>query len=151
MATREPLDRDRLADESFGAYEDAPTPETRLLGALTAATAAREGVTEAIKNLTIVVRLWTARIRIHAVPIEVTGFTKTGGPLTKRISLSEEGKLLSDASACVMSAGIAWRATFDGLLEFADLISDLESTEAIALGALPDEFPEAVQVVTKRR
>src|SRR5260370_4466561 len=41
---------------------------------------------------------------------EIVRFTKTGGPLTKRIHLDENGKLKSDGSACVMSQGEAWRA-----------------------------------------
>jgi hypothetical protein len=35
---------------------------------------------------------------------------KKGGPLTKQICLTEEGKLRSDGSACVMSRGVAQRA-----------------------------------------
>src|SRR6266702_2746446 len=109
-------DPEVLADQSFECGpEDAPAPnkalETRLLGALTAATAAREELTKAIQ-------LRIARTRSHSALIEITGFTKKGGPLTKRISLADDGELLSDGSACVMSAGNAWRATFDGLLGF---------------------------------
>ena len=43
--------------------------------------------------------------------IEITTLSKTGGPLTKRISLAPDGTLRSDGSACVMSSGIAQRAT----------------------------------------
>ena len=35
--------------------------------------------------------------------IEITGFAKTGGPLTKRITVAADGSLHSDGSACVMS------------------------------------------------
>jgi hypothetical protein len=83
--------------------------------------------------------------------IEVTALTKTGGPLTKRISLSPDGMLHSDGSACIMSEGAARRAKFRNLLEFADYISGLGSTEAIALGALHRNLPETVRVVTKQR
>ena len=47
--------------------------------------------------------------------IEITKFSKSGGPLTKRISLKPDGTLHSDGSACVMVAGTARRARFDDL------------------------------------
>ncbi|MGC2415718.1 MAG: hypothetical protein WA459_23845 [Stellaceae bacterium] len=138
-----------LADESFECgLEDAPAPdiapETALLRALTAATAAREQLTKTIQPR-------IARVRSRSASIEITGFRKKGGPLTKRIRLTDDGELLGDGSACVMSEGIAWRATFDGLPEFADFISDLRPNEAIALGALLTGLPDTVQVVTKPR
>jgi hypothetical protein len=48
---------------------------------------------------------------VHAVTtkhdqIEITGFAKSDGPLTKRITLALDGELRSDGSACVMSAGL---------------------------------------------
>jgi hypothetical protein len=43
--------------------------------------------------------------------IEITALTKAGGPLTKRICLSDDGKLISDGSACIMSRGGARRIT----------------------------------------
>ena len=61
--------------------------------------------------------------------IELTRFTKIGGPLTKRIELSADGKLISDGSACVMSSGRAQRAQFDRLGDVAELIQSLESHE----------------------
>jgi hypothetical protein len=82
---------------------------------------------------------------------EVTGLTKKGGPLTKQISLSEEGKLRSDSSACVMSRGSAQRLQFNSLSKFARHITNLDSSSAIALGALNSELPDAVVVVTKER
>jgi hypothetical protein len=83
--------------------------------------------------------------------IEVTALMKTGGPLTKRISLSPDGMLHSDGSACIMSEGAARRAKFRNLLEFADYISGLGSREAIALGALHRNLPKTVRIVTKQR
>jgi hypothetical protein len=41
--------------------------------------------------------------------IELVKFTKTAGPLTKRISLALDGTLVSDGSACVMTRGMAER------------------------------------------
>ena len=40
-------------------------------------------------------------------PIELTVFTKDGGPLTKQISLAADGTLIQDKSACVMYRGTA--------------------------------------------
>src|SRR4051812_22487611 len=82
--------------------------------------------------------------------VEITGLAKAGGPLTKRISLTPDGLLHSDGSACVMTEGEACRATFDNLGEFGNLIASLQSNEAIALGALLGEY-ERVEVVTKDR
>lgn len=74
--------------------------------------------------------------------IEITGFVKIGGPLTKRISLSPDGGLRSDGSACVMSRGVARRLRFKTLSKFADFISSLDSTRAIALGAMRLGLPK---------
>ena len=83
--------------------------------------------------------------------IEITTLAKTGGPLTKRISLAPDGSLHSDGSACVMSAGQAQRAKFDNLTAFAACIGSLSPHEAIALGALRDDLPDQVQITTKAR
>jgi hypothetical protein len=83
--------------------------------------------------------------------IEITRLSKVGGPLTKRISLSAEGKLVSDGSACVMSRGHASRVHIDCLGQFADLIQQLGSSEAIALGALRADLPDHVDVTTQDR
>ena len=77
-------------------------------------------------------------------------FTKTGGPLTKRISLTADGKIASDGSACTMARGRARRVLIDGMDELAALIESLNSNQAIALGALRDELPDEVGIVTKR-
>ncbi len=83
--------------------------------------------------------------------IEITRLTKTGGPLTKRIALAEDGKVISDGSACVMSCGTAHRVRLPTPQAFAALIGGLEPHEAIALGALRPELPDEVQITTKRR
>ena len=74
---------------------------------------------------------------------------KTGGPLTKRITLTADGKIASDGSACTMARGRAKRERIDGLGELAALIEGLTSKQAIALGALRDELPDEVGIVTK--
>jgi hypothetical protein len=72
-------------------------------------------------------------------PIEITVFTKSGGPLSKRISLNGDGTVKSDGSACVMMRGWARRTHLAGVHDLAELIDRLETSEAIALGRLrPD-------------
>ena len=83
--------------------------------------------------------------------IQITGIVKDGGPLTKRISLGQDGTLKSDGSHCVMSSGVAKRVFCASLREFANGISTCESRAAIALGALRPDLPDDVQVVTKAR
>jgi hypothetical protein len=48
-------------------------------------------------------------------PIEITRFAKKGGPLTTKISLDRDGKLVSDGSKCPMSRGTAHRASIDNI------------------------------------
>jgi hypothetical protein len=83
--------------------------------------------------------------------LEITVFRKVDGPLTKRIALGQDGALLSDGSACVMSRGIAWRFGFDRLGEFVQLIERFGPDQAIALGGLRPDLPDQVEVVTKRK
>lgn len=81
--------------------------------------------------------------------IELTRLSKTGGPLTKQISLTASGALLSDGSACVMSRGQAFRVRLDGLGQFADLIKNLGPHEAVALGTIREDLPDQVRVTTQ--
>src|SRR4051812_22731622 len=55
-------------------------------------------------------------------PLEITRFTKTGGPLTKAINLVD-GQVVSDGSQCVMPAGRAERVRFKTAHELADIIA----------------------------
>jgi hypothetical protein len=80
---------------------------------------------------------------------EITIFVKSDGPLTKRISLSADGAIKSDASACRMSRGVARRFEVD-IQQFAALI-ELPPNQAIALGALRAGLPDQVEVVTKAK
>jgi len=86
-----------------------------------------------------------------SAPIEITRLAKSGGPLTKRVYLSDTGALTSDGSACLMADGAACRVRLDSLGAFADLIARLDPHEAIALGALRPDLPDQVKVTTKRR
>src|SRR5271155_565434 len=82
-------------------------------------------------------------------PVEITTFRKRGGPLTKRISLDAEGKVIADGSQCLMAHGTANRVALPDLQTFADLIAGMPSKGALALGALAHGRPDRVEVVTK--
>jgi hypothetical protein len=82
---------------------------------------------------------------------EITILTKSDGPLTKRISLSADGSIKSDGGACVMARGEARRVAIADVAQLATVIDGLESSQAIALGALRAGLSEQVQVVTKRQ
>lgn len=88
---------------------------------------------------------------IHHHVYEVVQLTKDGGPLTKRISLTESGTLKSDGSRCVMSTGRADRLRFAALSDFAEHIGHLNANQAIATGALVSSPPDTVFVETKSR
>jgi hypothetical protein len=82
--------------------------------------------------------------------IELTKFTKHGGPLTKRISVSPDGTLIKDGSACLMAHGTADRVRVVGVHALGALIEQLTPSQAIALGALHPDLPDKVEVVTKK-
>jgi DNA polymerase I-like protein with 3'-5' exonuclease and polymerase domains len=83
--------------------------------------------------------------------IELTRLTKDGGPLTKQISLSPDGTLVKDSSACVMAHGTAERVRVAGVAALGALIEGLEPSQAIALGTLRADLPDRVEVTTKNR
>jgi hypothetical protein len=85
------------------------------------------------------------------IGFEIVRFVKSGGPLTKRIGLSPEGKVNSDGSACVMWLGSALRTPLNDLRKFATLIDNLASNEAIGLGALRSGLPDEVEIVRKAK
>jgi hypothetical protein len=83
--------------------------------------------------------------------IELTKFTKQGGPLTKRISLSPDGTLVKDGSACLMAHGTAERIKLAGVDALAALIDELTPSQALALGALRTDLPDKVEITTKKK
>jgi hypothetical protein len=83
--------------------------------------------------------------------IEITIFTKSGGPLTKRILLAPDGSVKNDSAACVMAHGTARRANVASILDLGILIERLKPNEGIALGSLRAGLPDEVEVVTKRK
>ena len=81
---------------------------------------------------------------------EITVLENPGGLMSKRIYLSDDGRVISDGSACVMPSGIAKRIKVT-LAGFGALISSQPSQQAIALGVLRGDLPDRVQIVTKHR
>ena len=53
---------------------------------------------------------------------EITLFAKSGGPLTKKISLDSNGGISSDASHCFMTCGAASRTTIEDVNELGALM-----------------------------
>ena len=88
------------------------------------------------------------RQELHA---EITEFTKLGGPLTKHISLADDGSLRSDGSACRMACGRARRVKIASVEQLAALIGQLHQNQAISLGTLRTGLPDQVKVVTKAK
>jgi uncharacterized tellurite resistance protein B-like protein len=86
-----------------------------------------------------------------AATIELALIEKTGGPLTKRISLDDGGRLKSDGSACVMTRGRASRLKLRGIGEFAEAIQRFEPRHAITLGGLRPGLPDDVVVLVKSK
>jgi hypothetical protein len=82
---------------------------------------------------------------------EIIRFTKMDGPLTKRISLTDDGSVFSDGSACIMSRGTARRVQINDVGHLATQINSLTSTQALALGTLPANLPNEVKITTKAK
>jgi hypothetical protein len=71
--------------------------------------------------------------------------------MSKRIFLDGQGKLQSDASGCFMVEGTASRASAATAHEFARIIANCGTEQAIALGTLECELPDQVDVTVPRR
>jgi hypothetical protein len=80
---------------------------------------------------------------------EIAVFAKSGGPLTKVLSLSADGAIKNDPSECRMSRGTARSVQIADVQKLAALIGQLRPNEAISLGALRTDLPDQVKVVTK--
>lgn len=81
--------------------------------------------------------------------LEITAFAKSGGPLTKRIFLRDDGKAVSDGSACVMSRGLCRRIALDSVRDLASFIAELAPHQAISLGTLRPDLTGLLNVVPK--
>jgi len=82
--------------------------------------------------------------------IEFTGLASSVGPLTKRISLGPNGDLIIDGSACNMWQGTAARVLVGTMKEVADYIGSCTHNQAIAVGALDQDRPAQVNIVTAK-
>ena len=81
--------------------------------------------------------------------IEITIFHKTDGILSKRISLTKSGVITADRSECWMSKGEATRKKLNGPASLADLIDNMPSEQALALGRLKPGLPDVVEIARK--
>ncbi len=79
---------------------------------------------------------------------QLTLLTKSDGPLSKNIRLNGAG-IVSDPSGCGMSRGTAQRIELDSGRALADMIANMRSDQALALGRLRGDLPEAVNVVCR--
>jgi Family of unknown function (DUF5906) len=79
---------------------------------------------------------------------EITRFKKEGGPLTKRLSLSDGG-LRADASQCRMSTGTATRVRCVDIAELARVIDACGPDEAIAIGRMKDGVAGEAKIACK--
>ena len=82
--------------------------------------------------------------------IEITVFRKSGGILSKRISLLKSGKIKADGSECRMREGTARRILLDDVAALAALINNMCPDEALALGRLRAGLPAEVSVRLKK-
>jgi hypothetical protein len=82
--------------------------------------------------------------------VEITVFHKKNGVLSKKISLNDEGNIKSDGSECRMADGSACRVKLNSVNALADLIEQMSSNEALALGQLRSELPDKVKVIFAR-
>jgi hypothetical protein len=83
--------------------------------------------------------------------ISITRFVKDGGPLTKAISFDPAGHVKNDSSACLMSAGRAYRVDLQSVAEFGEVIVRMAPNEAIALGSLRLGINDGARVVCKNK
>jgi hypothetical protein len=81
----------------------------------------------------------------------MTGFSKRGGPLSKRIVFDEHGKLTINGDACRMEEGTAQRFRPTDIEKLAEVIACMQPHHALALGALRQDLPDMVEIATKRR
>jgi hypothetical protein len=83
--------------------------------------------------------------------LEMTLIEKTGGALTKKISLNGGGEVKSDGSACIMMNGTATRLKLRDAGELAEHIERFKPRHALTLGGLRPDLPDSVTLCVKRR
>jgi len=80
--------------------------------------------------------------------IEVTVLRKDRGILSKRISLTADGEVVSDGSACARGPGRARRRRVAGLAELAELIGGMKPIECLCLCPLRADLGDDVVIAT---
>ena len=80
---------------------------------------------------------------------ELTRLTKAGGPLTKQLHLTPDGKLANDSTQCRMARGQLERIRLEDWRSFGPLIETTAPNVAYALGRLIDGLPDKARLVTK--
>ena len=83
--------------------------------------------------------------------IELALLKKSGGPLTKQISLDDMGAIRSDGSACIMLHGTASRLKIADIGGLADAINGFDEKHALTLGRLRTDLPDTIRVITKHK
>ncbi|MFC7736506.1 hypothetical protein ACFQX4_11750 [Roseomonas sp. GCM10028921] len=84
------------------------------------------------------------------VGVELTLFAKSDGPLTKRIALDGEQRVVSDSSTCRMAMGHAKRLQIADAADLAVVLRSMSPCQAIALGRLRADLPDVAPVVPRR-
>ena len=81
--------------------------------------------------------------------IEITVFHKADGILSKRITLTKSGEVNANGRECCMSRGRAHRVKLNGIHSMAELVGNMASEEALALGRLRAGIADEVQITVK--
>jgi hypothetical protein len=84
---------------------------------------------------------------------QITLINKRDTPdlMSKKIFLDCDGKLKSDGSECRMTTGTAARAFAGTARDFARIIENCGSDQAIALGALREDLSSPIRITTKAK
>jgi len=91
-------------------------------------------------------------VKTKTTTFRLATFQKRLGPLSKTIKLNEAGQPVSDADDCKMSSGDAWNKPIKGVAGLAELINEMTSECALALGTIDGiEQNESVRVTMQSR
>ena len=85
-----------------------------------------------------------------ATPFELTLLEKTGGNVSKLISLGDDGKIRSDGRQCWISLGKMRRIRQGSLYDLAHTIDTMPSHQALALGAMNADLPDAAPFCARK-
>jgi len=80
--------------------------------------------------------------------LEITRFESSNGPISKSISLNDDGTLRKVAAA-QLSAGTATRVMIEDSSDLASVIEKMTSVQAISLGSFKQDLPDCVELTTR--